>query len=140
VTAVFLDTSGVFAAARPGSDRHAEARAVYESLLRGSDRLVTTDLVLAELHALTLHRAGPGVALDLVSRLAASNRIEVVAVGRERLDDALDLLAARPGRRYSLADGASFVVMRDMGATVAFTLDADFAAEGFTVLPAAPGT
>jgi predicted nucleic acid-binding protein len=72
-----------------------------------------------------------------VSRLAASNRVEVVAVGRERLDDALDLLAARPGRRYSLADAASFVVMRDIDATVAFTLDADFAAEGFELIPPA---
>jgi predicted nucleic acid-binding protein len=28
------------------------------------------------------------------------------------------------------------VVMREMGIDTAFTLDADFAAEGFTVLPA----
>lgn len=138
MTIVFLDTSGVFAAARPGSDHHAEARAAYEALIREADRVVTSDLILAELHALTLHRVGPEAALDLVSRLTASNRVEVVAVGRRRLDAALDLLAARPGRRYSLADATSFVVMRDLGATVAFTLDADFAAEGFAVLPAAP--
>ena len=48
----------------------------------------------------------------------------------------MDLLAERPGRRYSLADAASFVVMRDLGATAALTLDADFGAEGFEIIPA----
>lgn len=34
-----------------------------------------------------------------------------------------------------MMDATSFVVMRDLDIDTAFTLDADFAAEGFTVLP-----
>jgi len=57
-------------------------------------------------------------------------------VGSARLASAIDLLAARPGRPYSLADAVSFVVMRELGIHRTLTLDADFAAEGFELLPA----
>ncbi len=41
----------------------------------------------------------------------------------------------RPGKTYSFADCTSFVLMRRLGITRAATLDADFAREGFEVLP-----
>ena len=135
MSAVFLDTSAVYAAARSGTDRHPEAKAEYERLLRDAIRLVTTDLVVAELHALTLSRSRPAVALDLVDRLMRSSRIDVVDTGVDRIRSAVELLRDRPDRRYSLADAVSFVVMRDFGIEQAFTLDADFAAEGFGMLP-----
>lgn len=135
MTGVLLDTSAIFAAARPRSDRHAVAAAAYRTLLTGTQRLVTTDLIVAELHALSLARAHPGFGLDLVDRLLTSDRIEIVAAGLERMAAAADLLRKRPGRAYSLADAVSFVVMRELAIGRAFTLDADFAAEGFEVVP-----
>lgn len=135
---VFLDTSAVYAAARAGTDRHSAAKAAYEGLLRGTLGLITTDLVVAELHALTLVRTRPAVALDLVDRLMRSSRIDVVDSGVDRIRSALDLLFGRPNRRYSLTDAVSFVVMRELGIEAAFTLDADFAAEGFRMLPGEP--
>ncbi len=134
--AVFLDTSAIFAAARPQSDRHAEAAAEYQRLLRGAVRLVTTDLVIVELHALALSRSRAAVALDLADRLTHSGRIEIQVTGLDRLAEALELLRRRPGRTYSLADAVSFVVMRELEIEQAFTLDEDFAAEGFQVVPA----
>jgi len=135
VTGVLLDTSAIFAAARTKSDRHAEAGAAYRTLLTGTQRLVTTDLIVAELHALSLARVHPRFGLDLIDRLLTSDRIEVVAAGIERLAAAADLLQQRPGRAYSLTDALSFVLMRELSISRAFTLDADFAAEGFEVIP-----
>ncbi len=135
MSGVLLDTSAVFAAARPRSDRHDEASAAYRSLLRGSERLVTTDLIVAELHALSAARVHPAFGLDLVDRLMSSTRIEVVVAGMGRLHAAADLLGQRPGRAYSLTDAVSFVLMREIGMSRAFTLDADFAAEGFELVP-----
>ncbi|MBA2373581.1 MAG: PIN domain-containing protein [Chloroflexi bacterium] len=133
---VFLDTSAIFAAARPRSDRHAEAKSAYQQLMRDSVRLVTTDLIVVELHALALRRSHPAAALDLVDRLMQSGRIEVLAAGLDRLIAALELLRQRPDRGYSLADAVSFVVMRELTIDRAFTLDDDFSAEGFQVVPA----
>ncbi len=135
MTGVLLDTSAIFAAARPRSDHHAEASAAYRTLLTGSKRLVTTDLIVAELHALSIARVHPGFGLDLVDRLLTSYRIEIVAAGIARMAAAADLLGQRPGRAYSLADAVSFVLMRELAISRAFTLDADFAAEGFEVVP-----
>jgi predicted nucleic acid-binding protein len=135
VTGVLLDTSAIFAAARLRSDRHAAAAAAYRTLLTGTQRLVTTDLILAELHALSLARVHPTFGLDLIDLLLTSDRIEIVATGLERMGAAADLLRQRPGRAYSLADAVSFVVMRELAIIRAFTLDADFAAEGFEVVP-----
>lgn len=135
MSGVLLDTSAVFAAARPRSDRHAEASAAYRSLLRGSERLVTTDLIVAELHALSIARVHPRFGLDLVDRLLTSSRVDVVPAGMARMHAAADLLAKRPGRAYSLTDAVSFVLMRELDIDRAFTLDADFAAEGFEPIP-----
>jgi len=135
VTGVLLDTSAIFAAARPRSDRHAEAGAVYRTLLTGTHRLVTTDLIVAELHALSIARVHPRFGVELVDRLLTSDRIEVVAAGIDRMAHATDLLRRRPDRAYSLADAVSFVVMRDLSISRAFTLDGDFAAEGFEIIP-----
>jgi len=134
---VFLDTSAVFAMASRGESWHEQSRDTFDRMMRLGRPLVTTELVLAELHALALGRVGPERAADLVERLGASARIEVVAADRTLRDQALVLLRSRPGRRYSLTDATSFVVMRDVGIDTAFTLDADFAAEGFAILPAA---
>jgi len=97
---------------------------------------VTTELIVAELHALAVGRSYPDVALEIVRRLTTTGRIDVESVGSARLASAIDLLAARPGRPYSLADAVSFVVMRERGIHRVFTLDADFGAEGFEVVPA----
>lgn len=135
MTGVWLDTSAIFAAARPRSDRHAEAAAAYRTLLTGTQRMVTSDLIVAELHALSLARVHPRFGLDLIDRLLTSGRIEIVAAGIERMAAAAELLRERPGRAYSLTDAVSFVLMRELAISHAFTLDADFADEGFEVVP-----
>ena len=134
---VFLDTSGIYEAADRAGHRHAEAAAAFRDLLASRNRLITTDLVLAEVHGLTLGRVGPEQALELVDRLTSAARLELVSIDGSVRDQAVELLQARPGRRISLTDAVSFVVMRERGLEVAFALDSDFGAEGFRMLPAA---
>ena len=85
---------------------------------------------------MAVRRSYPDAALEIVRRLTTTGGIDVESVGSTRLASAIDLLAARPGRPYSLADAVSFVVMRERGIHRVFTLDADFGAEGFEVVPA----
>ena len=133
----FLDTSALFAMASRGETSYLQSRDAFEGLTRAGSMFVTTELVLGELHALALSRVGPEHAAGLIELLGASARILTVPAEAALREQGLSLLRARPGRRYSLTDATSFVVMREMGIDTAFTLDADFAAEGFTVLPAA---
>jgi len=133
--AVFLDTSGVYETADRSGRRHEAAAATFQQLLTERVPLLTTDLVLAELHGLTLGRLGPEIALDLVDRLSASPRLEVMATGPDVLRAAIELLRLRPGRRLSLVDASSFLLMRAHDVGTALALDADFDAEGFITLP-----
>ena len=137
MTSLFADTSALYAAADRRERDHDVCREAYERALRAGDTIVTTEFVLAELHALAVRRSYPDAALKLVRGLTTTGRIDVEPVGPTRLMSALDLLAARPGRPYSLADAVSFIVMRERGIHRALTLDADFASEGFEVVPAA---
>jgi predicted nucleic acid-binding protein len=133
--AVFLDTSGVYETADRNGRRHEATVAAFQQLLADAVPLLTTDLVLAELHGLTLGRLGPEIALDLVDRLSASSRLEVLATGPDVLRAAIELLRLRPGRRLSLVDASSFLVMRAHDVGTALALDTDFVAEGFSTLP-----
>jgi len=135
VRRIFLDTSALYAAADRSSERHADCAEAFDELVRSQVGLVTSALVLAELHALTLRRIGPAAALTVVDRLTDSLRVEVRGVTTADVDTAVDLLRSRPNRRYSLADAVSFELMHALGIDAVLTLDADFAAEGFTVLP-----
>jgi len=137
VTSLFADTSALYAAADRREESHDSCRLAYEQALRAGETIVTTEFVVAELHALAVRRSYPDAALEIVRRLTTTGRIDVETVGPARLANAIDLLAARPDRRYSLADAVSFVVMRERGIHRVLTLDADFAAEGFQVLPVA---
>jgi predicted nucleic acid-binding protein len=132
---VFLDTSALFEAADRAGRHHASARDALRDLLASRVELITTEHVVAELHGLALGRVGPKAALELVERVAASSRVEVLATGPDRLREGIRLLRQRPGRRLSLVDAISFLAMRASGSTTAFSLDADFAAEGFELLP-----
>ena len=135
IAPVLLDTSGLYEAADRRSPQHDRFRFHLRELLTRTGGLVTTEVVVAETHALVLRRVGPEAALAMIDRLTASARIEVVPVDGPLRRAATEFLRSRPGREYSLADAVSFQLMRDRGITHAFTLDADFAAEGFTVLP-----
>ena len=58
-------------------------------------------------------------------------RFDFVWVDHALTREGLDLLHARPDKRYSLCDAISFVLMRDRGITEALTLDHRFDQEGF---------
>jgi predicted nucleic acid-binding protein len=97
--------------------------------------LVITDLLLTELHGLALSRVGPERALSLIERIVGSGRLELLSPGLAVVHQGLDLIRARPGRRISLVDATSFVIMRAERIELAFTLDSDFSAEGFATIP-----
>jgi predicted nucleic acid-binding protein len=131
-----LDTSGLYEAGDRRAPQHRHAALAFQALTRDARQLVTTEIVLSETHAMILRRVGPDAALAFIRRVVETTRIEVVPVDAALRSEAVALLAKRPGRHYSLADAISFAVMRTRGITQAFTLDADFIAEGFEVLPA----
>ncbi len=130
----FIDTSFLIALCS-GSDRHHEqAGRLLDQIETQGIHLVTSSAVLLELGAALSrlpHRAG---AATIIRELQADARVDVVSVHRELLEQALALFEARPDKEWSMADCASFEVMRSRGITRALTADKHFEQAGFEAL------
>jgi predicted nucleic acid-binding protein len=129
-----VDTSGWIAQANRRDDAHAS---VAETLRAFDGRLVTTNLILAETIAWCT-RLGHATAVSVGEVLRDPDVVDLVRVETRDEDAAWRHFVARPERRLSFTDCTSFVIARRLGVTEVLTLDEDFRAEGFTVLPGRP--
>lgn len=133
---VFLDTSAWLAALSGRETAHAECRDGYASLVQSGACIVTTNLVVAELHVLVGRERGSRAALGLLDALHEDGRHEVVYVTRDVERAAADRwLRPFEDAAFSLTDATSFEVMRARRIRDAFTLDHHFARAGFQMVP-----
>jgi predicted nucleic acid-binding protein len=94
-------------------------------------RLVTTNLILAEVHRLTLFRVGVQAASRALDRIDASPSVTVHFAATEDHAAArrwLERLAPRP---VTYTDAISFSVMESTGCTHVLGFDRDFEVAGF---------
>lgn len=134
--AVFLDTSGWFAALSPKEPKHKSARATYRQWIEKGVTLVTTNLVVAEMQILLSRFRGADEGLQFLDSLYQDATHEVVFVDRELERAAIDgWLRRYRDQRLSLADAVSFEVMRTQRIRQALALDAHFRVAGFEPVP-----
>jgi uncharacterized protein len=132
---LFLDTAGWFAALSPRESGHAAAEQAYRDAIATGTRLLTTDLVVADMHALLLRWRDIATGtrfLDVVYRSAAHT---VVHVDADLAGAALERWI-RPftDQRFSFCDAISFEVMRREGLKGALTFDRHFVVAGYQTL------
>ncbi len=131
---LFLDTSGWFAAISRREPAHQRTRAAYARQIRSAGMLVTTSLVVAEMHVLLLRFAGPAGALEFLDRLAADPSHEIVDVDRDLRLAAIERWLRRfRDQDFSLTDAVSFEVMRQRRIRRALALDRHFAVAGYEI-------
>ncbi|MFC1791751.1 type II toxin-antitoxin system VapC family toxin [Gemmatimonadota bacterium] len=136
---IFVDTSAWYPLA---DSRHPDHDLLADALTDrvGSGTLVvTTNLIVAETHALLLRRVGRDVALRFVREVRREPLVVEPSSPDLEIRAAEEWLARFEDQDLSLADGVSFVVMRDRKITEALTLDHHFAVAGFTMVPGVGG-
>ncbi|OQA46606.1 MAG: Ribonuclease VapC20 [Chloroflexi bacterium ADurb.Bin325] len=131
---VFVDASAWIALNDRGDQYHQAAVAIYYRLLQEGRCLVTTNLVVAEAQIIIRRKGGFGPAIRFLESIRQTHRLQMIYA-----DPDIDLLAERILRQFSdhelsLADAASFAVMRQREITDAFTFDRHFQMAGFTPL------
>ena len=132
---LFVDTSAWYALALPKDPAHARLARVLRERVSGGVRIVTTNLIVAETHALLLRRVGRGPA-EAFARVVRGSPNLVVASTPGLEIAALDEWIGRFGEQdFSLADAVSFAVMAERGIREALTQDRHFATAGFVVVP-----
>lgn len=131
---MFVDTSGWFPVvirSHPLHDRLASA--LRHGVATGA-RIVTTNLIVAETHALLLRRDRRETALEFVRTVYEPPNLVVrssESLEKRAVEDWLD---PYEDHGFSLTDGVSFAVMTERGVDEAITLDAHFATAGFRMV------
>jgi predicted nucleic acid-binding protein len=132
---VFADSSGFIAAFDPRDGAHAQAAAAWRQIAKARQRLVTTQLVVAETVTYLRRRGGWERSRLAGAAILESPLIEVVGLDSEQLAAAWREFVRNPDPKLSLCDAASFIVMRDRTVRRAFTLDRHFVDAGFEIVP-----
>lgn len=130
---VFVDSSAYYAIADPRDTNAAAAAAILYRLTETPVRLLTTNLVVAETHALVLTRRGRVAAWQTLRQIDESSTT-IVRVSADDERRARAILAAYDDKDFSLTDATSFAVMERLRMTTAYTFDRHFAQFGLTML------
>lgn len=135
---LFVDSGAWLAYFSARDGRHQDADRLIRQALRQKIPLLTTDLVLAEVHRLLLFRAGikpAAAALDVIDR---SPSVSVHFSTAPLHQEARRWLARLPDQVISYADATSFATMSARKCKVALSFDHDFVLAGFSLWEGEP--
>jgi len=133
--ALFLDTSAWFAALSANQEHHADCHKAYRDALTGKVPLVTTSLVVAEMHVLLSRRVGQSFAQRFLAVLDDAHH-DIVCPDAPLLASAsARWIGGYDDQPFSLCDAVSFEVMRTRRITRAFALGHHFRVAGYTTVP-----
>ncbi len=132
MNAVFLDTVGLLALWDVADQWHAAAEGTYRQLLSQGRRLVTTSSVMLECGNAAARRPYRRKVDEL--RRGLEDEGLLVEPTSEEVNQAWAAYDRGEAGLAGIVDQVSFVVMRRLGLTEAFTNDRHFQAAGFTTL------
>ncbi len=133
---LFVDTGAWVALADQDDKYHERAAREYPDLLKCYRRLVTTNLVVAEVYIILRKALGHTAAITFLESIRSSPRIEKVQSAERVETEAEDILRRYSDQDFSYTDAVSFALMRQRGIDTAFTFDKHFSIAGFSMMPA----
>ena len=132
---LFVDTSAWYPLADARHPDHAAVADCLARRIREGARVITTNLVVAETHALLLRRGGRGPALRFLTEIRSEPiLVETSSPDLERRAIA-DWLDRYVDQNFTLTDAVSCTVMADRRIGEALALDRHFTTAGFVRLP-----
>ena len=130
---LFVDTSALFALLDGDEPRHPDVVSAWQSVTADERSLFTSNYVLVETFALIQRRLGIQAVHGFADAFVPL--LQPVWVDEELHAAAIASLFTAAQRHLSLVDCVSFELMRRLGLTDVLALDADFARQGFNLLP-----
>jgi uncharacterized protein len=128
---IFIDTSAWIALFSARDQNHKDADRSFRKLINAKHNMVTTNLILAELHRLLLHRAGIRAAAVALERIEASPLVRIEFPGAVHHESAKSWIRKLYEHPISYTDAVSFAVMEISGYTEALAYDHHFHIAGF---------
>ncbi|MGA2384414.1 MAG: PIN domain-containing protein [Gemmatimonadales bacterium] len=131
-----MDASAWFPLMARGHPDHTRIAAALRQRRRAGARVLTTNLVVAETHALLVRRVHRAAALAFLRQVGLAGELVVSSTSELELRARQDWLERFADQDFSLADAVSFAVMSERGIREALTQDRHFATAGFVMVPA----
>jgi predicted nucleic acid-binding protein len=132
---LFVDTSGWYPALVRTNSAHGAVAAALREAVREGRRLVTTNLVVAETHALLLSRVGRRPALDFLKGVGQPPTVIVGADPALEAKALADWIERYEDQDFTFTVAVSFAVMKERGIDRALALDRHFVVAGFALTP-----
>ena len=129
---VFLDTVGLIAIWNKSDQWHAPAQKAYADLRAAREAFVTTQYVLLEGGNAAARTSIRNDVINLRISLTRTNRL--ISPTDDDWNQGWEAYGRGEAGNAGIVDHVSFVVMRRLGITRAFTNDAHFRAAGFETL------
>jgi predicted nucleic acid-binding protein len=135
---VFVDTSAWIALFSRRDQHHRDADSSFRAALARRVSLLTTNLVLAEVHRLLLFRAGPAAAAAALEHIDRSGPVAIGFADATHHAAARDWLHRLKDHRITYTDAVSFSFMAASRCGAALTYKNHFAVAGFDIAPPHP--
>jgi predicted nucleic acid-binding protein len=132
---IYVDTGPLIARSLTRDQFHESARDAWGRLTHSAERLLTSNLVLAETINYVASRAGPRFAAERGQRLLESSVLTILRPDAQDEAQAMLLLTKLADQHVSFTDCVSFALMKRHRLRRAFTFDRHFAAAGFQIWP-----
>jgi uncharacterized protein len=127
-----LVDSGAWVALLHRADRHHDtADRLFRLAAERHASLLTTNLIIAEVHRLLLHRVGIAASATFLERLDASRLLRIEFATRAHHRRARAWLARLDDQKITYTDAISFAVMESTRCRRAMSFDHDFVVAGF---------
>jgi len=133
--AILVDTGAWYALADQSDGHNREAIATYRQIFKDFQKLVITNLIVAESYVLIRKGLGHHAGIGFLKNLGASPRIMKVFSDPETEEQAEAILRRYKDQDFSYTDAVSFSCMKRLNIIQAFTFDRHFVTAGFEVLP-----
>jgi uncharacterized protein len=130
---IFIDTSAWIALFSRRDQHHEEADRAFNAIVASKKRILTTNLIIAEIHRLLLQRAGIQAAAAALQKIETSSLVDVTFPDHSSHQSAKDWLDRLQAHPISYADAVSFSVMKMTGCREALSYDRPFQIAGFKV-------
>lgn len=132
---IFIDTGAFLARYIKRDQHHAKAITFWEELIRDDAPCFTTNFILNETLTLLGRRASHTFSAERARQLYSSSVLQILRPDANDEVAAIILLEKFADQKVSFCDCVSFVLMRRLGISDAFTFDGDFAIAGFNIRP-----
>lgn len=129
---LFVDSSAWLAFFSARDRMHAEADRLLRAAIGLRIPLLTSNLVLAEVHRLLLYRAGLAPAVEAMRRIEAGSRMRILFPDEGAHRAALGWIERLKDQVITYTDATSFALMQSTRTEHVLTFDSDFAVAGFT--------